>query len=120
MRIINLTGHDVVIITQAGNITIPKIAWFKLQLPLVVKQIDVVLDNVSDWVIPLYDYEYTAPTELLEIFAPIKEGTIYVCSRVVAETSMRKDFYITGQHIKIDGKVIGTKGLQKNPYLRFQ
>lgn len=120
MKIINLTWHDVVIISEMGNITIPKIVWFKLQLPMVYKPVEAIMDSKTKKLIPIYLYDYTAPDEIIDLFAPKKEGTIYVCSRVVAETTMRDDFYITGQHIKIQWKVIGTKGLQKNPYLRFQ
>ena len=117
MRIINLTGHDVIVITQDGNIVIPKIEWFKLQLPLKITEQGSILDNVTAKSIPIFDYDYSLSQDVLEIFAPKKKWTIYVCSRVVAETTLREDFYITGQHIKIDGRILGTKGLQKNPYL---
>lgn len=117
MRIVNLTGHDVTIVTYEWNIIIPKIEWFKLQLPLTIQECGLILDNDSNKKIPIYNYKYKLAEDVLSIFAPKKKGTIYICSRVVAETTKRSDFYITGQHIKIDGKVIGTKWLQPNPYI---
>ena len=45
--------------------------------------------------IPIYDYKYTLSDEVLNMFAPKKRGTIYVTSRIVADTTKRDDFYIT-------------------------
>lgn len=115
-RLVNLTWHDIVIITQEGNIKIPKIEWFKLQLPVEVIECGTVLDDKSKKKVPLLDYRYSIAQETLDIFAPVKPGTIYISSRVVAATTNRPDFYITWAHIKIDGMVIGTKWIQKNPY----
>lgn len=117
MRIINLTWHDIKIVTQWWNIIIPKIEWFKLQIPVTLIECGDVYHTETNMKIPIYDYKYTLSDEVLNMFAPKKRGTIYVTSRIVADTTKRDDFYITWAHIKIQWTVIGTKGLQKNPFI---
>jgi hypothetical protein len=101
MKIINITGHDIKIITQDGNILVPAIPGFKLIMPVTVEECGSIIDSNTKMKIPLVKYTYPFDAELIKIIAPKKKNIIYLTSRVVAQATKREDFYITGQHIKI-------------------
>lgn len=117
MKIVNLTGHDITIVKQEWNLLLPRIEGVKIHLQVVVEQVGKVLHTESKQNIPLFTYKYHLSDAIINSIAPKKWWVIYVVSRIVAEYTKREDFYVTGQHYKADGKVIWTKGLQKNPFI---
>ena len=117
MKIINLTWHDVNVVKQNTTILLPKLDGVKIHLQIMVEQTGNVLDSNTKENIPVFNYKYTLSDHIINSVAPKKRGTIYLVSRVVAEYTKREDFYVTGQHYKMDGRVIWTKGIQKNPYI---
>ena len=108
-EIINLTGHDIHIMTKEGKLikTFPTKGMVRIESKEVIK--GELIDRV-----PNIDIEFSAPQWLPEK----RKGIIYIVSKIVCERCKdRDDFYIIACNIKNDeGKIIGAKGLTKNPY----
>lgn len=116
-KIVNLTWHDILCVTNESNISIPAIPWLKLQM---VSRYDQVWKLFAEWhnaTIPVYDYAYSYDQSVIDMIAPQKEGTIYLVSRIVAYIIQRPDFYVTWSHIKVWWQTIWCRWLQKNPYV---
>jgi len=112
-KIINLTGHQIVIFNWANKIVIPADQWTRLELEQVSERIWEI-----NWDIPLYKYSNTINKYLLKWLAPKRKNTIYVVSIVLAQFFRRNDFYIVANPIKTkEWKVIWCRWLALSPNL---
>lgn len=110
--VVNLTGHDVIIIDWAKKIIIPWAQWVRAEME---QSSEFIWEK--NW-LPLYEYKSTINEYFINSIAPKKKGVIYIVSIVLAQFIKRDDFYIIANPIKTkEWKTIGCKWIAKNPYL---
>lgn len=105
MNIVNLTPHDINIVTPSGNISYQTIVRSGL-----VARVSVVSDQVDTInSIPIYVVRYGE----VENLPPPQENTIYIVSLLVKQASPRRtDLFSPGELVRdVNGNVIGCKGL---------
>ncbi len=114
MKILNLTGHVINVFKKNWtSISIAPVSGMRLQL---VQWLEDVWEING---IPVIKQTYELNKEVLEFFAPVLEGVIYLVSSLVAQHIRRKDFYIVWATIKWPDKrtIVGCSGISKNPYV---
>jgi len=109
-EIINLTGHEINIVSKDGK---EIIKTFPTKGMVRIENKEVAKGELLDGV-PNIDIEFSVPQWLPEK----KDGVIYIVSKIVCERCAdRDDFYMVASSIKDEsGKILGVKGLTKNPY----
>ena len=112
VKIINLTPHPIKILGAGENgedLEIPSTGI--LRVAESTKKISEL--KHKEFRIPIYEIEYSGLKE-----PPRVPGTIYIVSSVVAMAAPhRDDFYIVTKPVRdSEGRIIGCKGLAKNPY----
>ena len=108
--LVNLTPHDLNVQTENGKvITIPRSGQIA-RCAQTEKQLDSIVD--TEGLIPVCAVELG---EVEGLPAP-QEGTIFICSRIIAEAvkGQRSDVLVPGPAIRDEaGRVIGSKGLSR-------
>ena len=111
-KIVNLTGHNIDVLTENGVISIPAEAGKRIQLVQKQEQVGEI-----DW-IPVMEQSYSIDEKVLNEIAPKIDWVIYIVSWIVAQATKRNDFYIVGQTIRSADRstILGCKGICRNPY----
>lgn len=107
MKIMNLTPHDLHLITDNGSVSIAPSGAVARVSVVRTPAGSIVVDGVS---IPLSISTYGDITDLP---AP-QQDTIYVVSALVAQVANRKDVFYPDNLVRDDaGRVVGAKGLAR-------
>lgn len=106
VEIVNLTPHDVTIVTDSGNITIEASGEVARCEAFTINDGGIIIDGID---IPITSTEMGKVTGLPEE----TEGTCYIVSRVVAEACKdRSDLLIPNESVRdSSGRIIGCKSL---------
>jgi hypothetical protein len=114
MKIENLTWHNIKIFLKG---------WWEINIaPVFGKRLQLVQSVKTHWEInwvPVIEQCFGIDANVLEFFAPRKEGVIYIVSSLCAQYICRDDLYIVGQKVNwVDRKtVIGCSWICKNPFI---
>jgi len=104
-KLVNLTGHEVVVRNKKGNdLIIPATGMFKIRYTT--RDLGIISTDYGDLALTQNVYHRVKNPP------PIKDGVLYIVSRLVAELyPERNDFLITNGLIKDSGRPIACRSL---------